>query len=91
MLQPKFSLTFRNELMRDRICYGQVDAYALACAEDTPPLHLVPFCLAFKVTHTALFLALPSDNEMDLLRTSGVVPYSSRWVVVLGVYFSFIY
>ncbi|EPB75702.1 hypothetical protein ANCCEY_05194 [Ancylostoma ceylanicum] len=50
----------RNELMRDRICYGQVDAYALACAEDTPPLHLVPFCLAFK-RHCSL-VNYPSDE-----------------------------
>ncbi|KAK6059649.1 hypothetical protein COOONC_02721 [Cooperia oncophora] len=46
--QLNFFCNPRNELMRDRICYGQVDAYALACADDTPPLHLVPFCLAFK-------------------------------------------
>ncbi|KHJ80223.1 hypothetical protein OESDEN_20105 [Oesophagostomum dentatum] len=48
--------------MRDRLCYGQVDAYALACAEDTPPMHmhLVPFCLAFK-RHCSL-VNYPADD-----------------------------
>lgn len=50
----------RNELMRDRICYGQLDAYALACADDTPPLYLVPFCFAFK--HQCSTVTYPSDD-----------------------------
>ncbi|KAK6741416.1 hypothetical protein RB195_009334 [Necator americanus] len=50
----------RNELMRDRICFGQVDAYALACADDTPPLHLVPFCLVFK-RHCSM-ISYPDDD-----------------------------
>uniref|UniRef100_A0A1I7X270 Uncharacterized protein n=1 Tax=Heterorhabditis bacteriophora TaxID=37862 RepID=A0A1I7X270_HETBA len=25
--------------MRDRLCFGQLDAFSLACVDDTPPLH----------------------------------------------------
>ncbi|EGT52222.1 hypothetical protein CAEBREN_22709 [Caenorhabditis brenneri] len=40
----------RNEMMRDRFCFGEIDAFALACADDSPPIQLVPFCLGYKVS-----------------------------------------
>ncbi|PIC38003.1 hypothetical protein B9Z55_010152 [Caenorhabditis nigoni] len=51
----------RNEMMRDRLCMGEIDAFALACADDSPPIQLVPFCLGYKVCcfhrrFSALFL-----------------------------------
>lgn len=29
---------------------GEIDAFALACADDSPPIQLVPFCLGYKVS-----------------------------------------
>ncbi|CAI4226081.1 unnamed protein product [Auanema sp. JU1783] len=50
----------RTDLIRDRMCYGQLDAFSLLCADDTPPIHIVPFCIAFK--HSCSKLNYPSEN-----------------------------
>ncbi|CAB3403523.1 unnamed protein product [Caenorhabditis bovis] len=50
----------RNELMRDRLCFGEVDAFALACANDSPPIQLVPFCLGYK--HQCSKANFPEDS-----------------------------
>ncbi|CAJ0598229.1 unnamed protein product [Cylicocyclus nassatus] len=64
----------RHELMRDHLCYGHVDAYALACAEDTPPMHLVPFCLAFKFLFDCELIS-EWDSEDEL---AGKAPKASE-------------
>ncbi|CAI5445426.1 unnamed protein product [Caenorhabditis angaria] len=50
----------RNELMRDRLCMGEIDAYALACADESPPIQLVPFCLGYK--HQCAKANYPSED-----------------------------
>ncbi|CAJ0943160.1 unnamed protein product, partial [Mesorhabditis belari] len=34
--------------MRDRFCYKAIDAFAIACANESPPLQLIPFCFGYK-------------------------------------------
>ncbi|CAD6188377.1 unnamed protein product [Caenorhabditis auriculariae] len=50
----------KNDLMRDRLCMGEVDAFAIACADDSPPLQLVPFCLGYK--HQCAKANFPNDE-----------------------------
>ncbi|CAL2037388.1 unnamed protein product [Caenorhabditis brenneri] len=50
----------RNEMMRDRFCFGEIDAFALACADDSPPIQLVPFCLGYK--HQCSKANYPSED-----------------------------
>ncbi|VDD87095.1 unnamed protein product [Enterobius vermicularis] len=52
-------------LQRDRLCYGAIDEYYLACPDGTPPIHLVPFCLGYQMMCSQLSYPAKKSCKID--------------------------
>uniref|UniRef100_A0A0N4ZPM5 DB domain-containing protein n=1 Tax=Parastrongyloides trichosuri TaxID=131310 RepID=A0A0N4ZPM5_PARTI len=50
--------------LKDRFCYGNLDAYIIACAHNNYPLHLASFCFGFK--HLCSKVNYPNDKFCDV-------------------------
>uniref|UniRef100_A0A0N5B584 DB domain-containing protein n=2 Tax=Strongyloides papillosus TaxID=174720 RepID=A0A0N5B584_STREA len=49
--------------LKDRFCYGNLDAYIIGCAHNNYPLHLASFCFGFK--HLCSKVNFPNDGFCD--------------------------
>uniref|UniRef100_A0A0K0EJR1 Phospholipase A(2) n=1 Tax=Strongyloides stercoralis TaxID=6248 RepID=A0A0K0EJR1_STRER len=62
---PKYNVFCvpRSVSLKDRFCYGNLDAYIIACAHNNYPLHLASFCFGFK--HLCSKVNFPNDKFCD--------------------------